>query len=428
MIKGDFILSRNKYNYIICVFCTCLFLLFTSNVHASNNNEPIVDAYKVWGITFNQSINFNKLTKESIQVKDKNNNLVDVRLQKGSWADLVLIIPPEKGYNLGEEYTLVITKQVYSEKNKQMEEEKTFNFKIKETSEKPIVFKDSVFERLIRDKIKVNKPGWDPLYKSDVEDITDLMEQNCGIKSDNTIKYINGIEDLVNLKSLTLTYCQIEDISPLKGLTNLKELMLYDDNITDISPLKGLTNLEFLELYGNQIADIPSLEGLTNLKDIDLGKNKIHDITLLKELSNLQKLNLVYNNITDISPLKELTNLNYLVLDNNNISDISSLEKLSNLQELSLGNNKITNISPLKGLTNLNSLVLDNNNITDISALKRLTNLKFLDLGSNKISDISPLEGLSNLSGLWLKDTPKNEVYKEILEKYLPNCDIKLSN
>lgn len=421
-------MSRNKYNYIICVFCTCLFLLFTSNAYASNNNEAIVDAYKVWAIRFNQSINFNKLTKESIQVKDKNNNLVNVRLQEGSWGDLVLVIPPEKGYNLGEEYTLVITKQVYSEKNKQIKEEKTFNFKIKETSEKPIVFKDSVFERLIRDKIKVNKPDWEPLDKNDVENITELMEQNCGIKSDNTIKYISGIEDLVNLKSLTLTYCQIEDISPLKGLTNLKELMLYDDNITDISPLKGLTNLEFLELYGNQIADIPSFEGLTNLKDIDLGNNKIHDITLLRELSNLQELNLVYNNITDITPLKDLTNLNSLVLDNNNISDTSPLEKLSNLKDLSLGSNKITNISPLKGLTNLNSLVLDDNNITDISPLKGLINLNSLNLGSNKISDISPLEGLTNLSTLWLKDTPTNEVYKEKLKKYLPKCDIKLFN
>lgn len=292
-------LLKGKYNYIICAFCTCLFLVFTSNVYASNDNKPIVDAYKVWAITFNQPIDFNKLTKESIQVKDKNNNLVDVRLQEGSWEGFVLVIPPEKGYNLGEDYTLVITKQVYSEQNKQIKAEKIFNFKIKEISEKPIVFKDKAFERLIRSKAEGNKPDWAPLYKSDVENITELMEQNCGIKSNNTIKDISGIENLVNLKSLTLTYCQIEDISPLKGLNNLEELMLYDDNITDVSPLKGLTNLKFLELYGNQITDIGSLKGLINLKSLDLANNRITDITPLKGLTKLESLDLYYNSIKE---------------------------------------------------------------------------------------------------------------------------------
>ncbi|WP_411678844.1 leucine-rich repeat domain-containing protein [Clostridium thailandense] len=414
-------MPKNKYNYIICVFCTCLFLLFTSNVYASNDNEPIVDAYKVWAITFNQSIDFNKLTKESIQVKDKNNTLVDVKLQPGPCKGLVLVTPPEKGYNLGEEYALVITKQVYSEKNKQIKEEKTFNFKIKEISEKPIVFKDKFFENVVREK--ACKLGYQPIFKSDVENITELRLEYCEI-----IKDISGIENLVNLKSLDLTYSQVEDISELKGLKNLEELWLYDNKITDISALKDLTNLKNLQLYGNQITDIPSLRGLTNLEYIDLGNNKIHDITLLKELHNLKELNLVYNNITDVSSLKELTNLNSLNLDNNNITDISPLGKLSNLKKLSLSSNKTTDISPLKGLINLNSLVLDDNNITDISPLKGLTNLNYLVLGSNKITDISPLEGLTNLSMLRLKDTPINEAYKETLKKYLPNCDIKLYN
>lgn len=283
-------LLKGKYNYIICVFCTCLFLVFTSNVYASNDKNSIVNAYKVWEIKFNQPVDFNKLTKDSIQVRDKNNNLVDVSLGTGDSDDTVEVIPPEKGYNLGEEYTLIITKQVYSEKNKQVKDEKSFNFKIKETSEKPIVFKDDKLEEIVRKKIK--KYDLQPIYKSDVEKITKL-ECYKGIKD------ISGIENLVNLKSLSLTYCEIEDISPLKGLNNLEELMLYDDNITDVSPLRGLTNLKFLELYGNQITDIGSLEGLINLKSLDLANNRITDITPLKGLTKLESLDLYYNSIKE---------------------------------------------------------------------------------------------------------------------------------
>ncbi|MBV7273866.1 leucine-rich repeat domain-containing protein [Clostridium sp. PL3] len=414
---------KNKYNYMICVFCACLFLFFSYNVYASDDSKPKVDRYKTWTIIFNQPIDVTKLTKDSIQVKDKNNNLINVGLRRWPNTCTVLVSPPEKGYDLGEEYTLVITKQVYSEENKQIKEGKSFNFKIKETSEEPIVFKDSAFERLVRDK--VDKPEWEPLYKSDVENITELMEQNCGRKDNNTIKDISGIENLVNLKSFILTYSQIEDISPLKNLTNLQTLWLYDDNITDISPLKGLINLKELELYGNQIVDIPSLKGLTNLEDINLGNNKIHDITLLKELPNLQSLNLVYNNITDISSLKGLSNLKDLNLGSNKIADISPLKGLINLNSLSLDDNNITDISSIKSLTNLDSLILDGNNITDISLLKGLPNLRELNLGNNKIADINQLKELTNLTGLWLQDNPINREFKEILKKYLPKCNIE---
>lgn len=283
-------MSRNKYSYIIYAFCACLFLLCTSDVYASNDKDSIVNAYKVWEITFNQPVDFNKLTKDSIQVKDKNNNLVDVILGTGDSDDTIVVMPPEKGYNLGEEYTLIITKQVYSEKNKQIKDEKSFNFKIKETSEKPIIFKDDKLEEIVRKKVK--KYELQPIYKSDVEKITEL-ECYKGIKD------ISGMENLVNLKSLSLTYCEIENIYPLKGLNNLEELILYDDEITDLSPLKCLTNLKFLELYGNHIIDISPLKGLTNLKSLNLANNRITNITPLKGLTKLESLKLYYNSIKE---------------------------------------------------------------------------------------------------------------------------------
>jgi Leucine-rich repeat (LRR) protein len=197
-----------------------------------------------------------------------------------------------------------------------------------------VTFADSYLEQLVR--LNLNKPTGD-LYKNDVEKITKFACQNQNITD------LSGIENLINLQTLTVDLSQIKDISPLKELNNLKTLYLR----------------------GKQISDISTLNVLTNLQSLDISATAVTDITPLKELTNLQSLSLSNNTISDISALNGLTNLQELDLYNNQINDVNALKGLVNLQYLILSNNQISNIDALKGLTNLKTLYLAGNNVSD---------------------------------------------------------------
>ena len=144
---------------------------------------------------------------------------------------------------------------------------------------------------------------------------------------------LTGIENCVNLTTLTLKMNQISDISALLSLTNLYNLYLGGNQISDISPLLSLTNLYGLFLGENQISDISPLASLTGLTFLVLHHNQISDISALSSLTNLRVLRLEGNQINDISALSSLTNLNKLYLWENQISDIQPLVANSGLSE-----------------------------------------------------------------------------------------------
>lgn len=320
-----------------------LSILFSQSiVHASYDNNQVVDAHKVWKITFNQPINFSKLSKDNIQVKDKNNNVVDTRLAQGPFFETVIVKPPEDGYSLGKEYILTITTQVFSENGKQMKNEINFNFKVKEKAEETVVFKNDRIDLIIRDLL--NKAAYYPIYKSELDKITELNIRKSGTND------ISGIENLVNLKRLNLEDNEITDISPLKGLVNLESLNLNSNRISDISSIGGLTNLKALYLNNNEIVDISSLKRLNNLQELWLNKNQIENILSLSGLRNLEDLNLNCNKISNVTDIKYLSNLKLLDLRNNQITDVSALGVLTNLHYLQLYNNQIRDLETIQKL------------------------------------------------------------------------------
>lgn len=137
-----------------------------------------------------------------------------------------------------------------------------------------IAFSDKILEQAIRDRI--NKPTG-TLYKRDVEGITEFA---YGTIFQDSIKDLGGIENLINLESLSLeNTADIHELSALKGLTKLKYLDLQFNDIYDVSALAELTNLEHLDLgmsnYG--ISDIKPLMGLTKLKYLNLPRNGISE-------------------------------------------------------------------------------------------------------------------------------------------------------
>lgn len=76
---------------------------------------------------------------------------------------------------------------------------------------------------------------------------------NAGTGSDDSIKDISVLSNMVNLKTLTLSQNKISDITPLQNMTGLTSLDLEGSPIGDIS---ALANLVDLQLWGNKIKNL----------------------------------------------------------------------------------------------------------------------------------------------------------------------------
>ncbi|KKN48024.1 hypothetical protein LCGC14_0657100 [marine sediment metagenome] len=252
-----------------------------------------------------------------------------------------------------------------------------------------------------------------------IENLKDLKKLSLG---GNYLENLDGIEVLEKLEFLYLKLNYLGEINHINELRNLKVLNLEDNGIKIIRGLDNLTNLEILSLSYNEIEKIENLENLKNIRELYLDCNSIKEIEGLDNLSNLKALYLNVNEISEIKGLEDLTNLDVLNLEVNGIKIIRGLDNLTNLEILSLSYNEIEKIENLENLNNLKKLYLDYNNINEIEGLDNLSNLKALYLNVNEISEIKGLEGLTNLDELNLEDNS----FKEKEEQYLVNSEAPL--
>ena len=70
---------------------------------------------------------------------------------------------------------------------------------------------------------------------------------------DNLIAHIKGVEDLVNLTSLDLSFNKIKHIKRVGHLAKLRDIYFVQNKISRIEGLDGLVNLKNLELAANRI-------------------------------------------------------------------------------------------------------------------------------------------------------------------------------
>ena len=282
--------------------------------------------------------------------------------------------------------------------------------------DKSISFTDQNLEDKIR--LKINKPDGQ-IYLSDVDTLTVLDAEDCGILE------INGLEYCKSLQVLDLSGNIISGISSLSGLLDLRSLNLnMMVNLIDISPLSGLTNLTSLEMYWNQISDISPLDSLVNLVKLDLGYNAVTDISALSGLTKMEELNLGENfKISDISALSGMTVMKELLLHLNQINDLSVLSGMSELRLLTLHYNAVVDISSLSNMTKLKELYLPYNGVQDISSLSGLDSLTILDIKSNDVFDILPLVQNVDFANGDYVDLSDNPLSDTSVNVYIPQLE-----
>ena len=191
-----------------------------------------------------------------------------------------------------------------------------------------------------------------------------ILVSVVGILVYNAFTYAEEVEDWMpdaNLRWFVQERLEIPDNIPMtpRDLLRLTDLGIRaEDLITNLQGLEHAVNLEFLDIKNGKISDLTPLAGLQNIRVLKFYGSNISDLTPLAGLMNLTGLNLTLNNVSDITPLAGLVNLTYLNLAENNISDITPLAGLVNLKVLLLGGNQITDFTPIYGLVGIETLDL----------------------------------------------------------------------
>jgi len=119
------------------------------------------------------------------------------------------------------------------------------------------------------------------LTKVDLEKVTKLNLSNKQLT-----KVPKGLEKLMQLTKLDLSYNELTDVKGLETLTKLTKLDLGINKLTDVKGLEKLKQLTILDLFGNQLTSVKGLEKLTQLRRLELRDNP--DLTKA-QIAELQK-------------------------------------------------------------------------------------------------------------------------------------------
>eukprot|EP00866_Antonospora_locustae_P000422 jgi/Antlo1/422/910 len=157
---------------------------------------------------------------------------------------------------------------------------------------------------------------------------------------DNTIRKIEGLERVSNLKILDLSFNLIErNTIPL--LPHLTELYLIGNDIHTIEYMY-LPCLEKLDMAENDLKKIEHLEGLQNLRELYLGCNKIEKIENVKHLVYLEVLDLQNNNIREVDCAYLPASIKTLLLCSNfDLVQIKNISLLPNLNFLGINKTRL---------------------------------------------------------------------------------------
>ncbi|MCJ1269968.1 hypothetical protein MMC22_009861 [Lobaria immixta] len=251
-------------------------------------------------------------------------------------------------------------------------------------------------------------------YELDSDDI-DLV--HCRITSIPALR----LERFTKTEKLCLRQNQVSRIEFPSSLgSTLQELDLYDNLISHVKGLESLIHLTSLDLSFNRIKHIKNVGHLKELKDFYLVQNRIQKIEGFEGLEKLKNLELAANRIREIENLETLSGLEELWLGKNKITVMKNLDSLHNLKILSIQSNRLSEISGLSGLASLEELYISHNLLTEVSGLEKNSHLRVLDISNNQITHLTNLNHLQHLEELWASSNQLSsfdEVEKELADK-----------
>lgn len=146
----------------------------------------------------------------------------------------------------------------------------------------------------------------------------------------NKISDLSPLSQMKKIKMLDLNSNDIKDIKPLFTVKSLRTLTIANNQISNdnLAGIEQLKNVKNLSLSNNGLTNIEHITSMKKLVELDLAKNELENIEPLSRLSTVQSLNLEENYISDITPLSHLTDLYDLKLGSNEICDVRPVQEL----------------------------------------------------------------------------------------------------
>ena len=234
-----------------------------------------------------------------------------------------------------------------------------------------------------------------------ISHLTDLAELTI---TDTVVaaKDLQIFAGLPKLTTLTLSGCQLSNISNLAGAKNLTYLDLSDNTVRDLRPLAGMKNLETLLLNNNAVISLEAIAGMTSLKVLDVSYNSLNSTAYAAGLVNLTELDVSYNGLMTLEGIDGLVELTVFRAAHNNLVDIDILAPCTKLEELDVSNNTLLQIDVVEGMTALTTLDFSYNEVSYLPEFSKSCSLASINGDYNQLSSLKQLDGLRNLRYVYL--------------------------
>lgn len=108
-------------------------------------------------------------------------------------------------------------------------------------------------------------------------------------------KLKDGISSVYEMKSLSCPRKLISDLQGIESLVNLVDVDLSFNNIENITPLNSLIDLQSLKIRKNKIIYVLPLRKLLKLKYLDLRDNPLSDIETIQSARFYQRAEVIFN-------------------------------------------------------------------------------------------------------------------------------------
>ncbi|GIX59836.1 internalin [Bacillus paranthracis] len=180
----------------------------------------------------------------------------------------------------------------------------------------------------------------------ELEDIGPLAElehiESLSLRN-NKISDLSPLSQMKKIKLLDLNSNYIKDIKPLFTAKSLRTLTVANNQISNanLAGIEQLKNVKSLSLSNNGLTNIEHITPMKKLVELDLSKNELENIEPLSRMSTVQSLNLEENYISDITPLSQVTGLYDLKLASNEIRDVRPVQELGKRMYIDVQRQKI---------------------------------------------------------------------------------------
>lgn len=199
----------------------------------------------------------------------------------------------------------------------------------------------------------------------------------------------------------------VKDIQPISRLMNLKTFKCVNTQVSNLFPLRSLTNLEVLDASNTPTQDLLALTYATKLRELNVSNTKVSDIKTVEYLINLERLDISITGVSSLEPLgnMEESALKELRISKTKVANLDPLKNISTLQFLETSFTPITSLTALSESENLERLDISNTSISTLDPLSKLTKLRLLYANNTKIASLKPLTSIAALERVYCDNT-----------------------